>query len=80
MAFFDSKIRKLTKSKSRDFSKGVRSMVFDKNLKFLHLFIFGKIRKENEFDNILERKKKMFYTIKKQKVKKVQKLAFFQKG
>ena len=33
------------------------SMVFVKNLKFFHLFIFGKIRQENLFDNILEGKK-----------------------
>ena len=36
-------------------------MVLIKNLKFFHLFIFGKLRKsENMFDNILERKKKLF--------------------
>ena len=39
-------------------------MVSVKNWKFFHVFIFGKIRKENVFDNILERKK-LFYTIKK---------------
>ena len=44
-------------------------MVLVKNLKFFHLFIFGKIRKENVFDNILERKKAFLY-YKKQKVKK----------
>ena len=44
-------------------------MVLIKNLKFFHLFIFGKIRKENVFDNILERKKAFLY-YKKQKVKK----------
>ena len=32
-------------------------MVLVKNLKFFHLFIFGKIREENVFDDILERKK-----------------------
>ena len=47
------------KLKIWDFSKGVslRSMVFVKNLKFFHLFIFGKIRHENLFDDILEGKK-----------------------
>ena len=45
-------------------------MVLIKKLKFFHLFIFCKIRKENVFDNILGRKKKLFYTIKNQKVKK----------
>ena len=32
-------------------------MVLVKNLKFFHVFIFGKIRQENVFDNILETKK-----------------------
>ena len=32
-------------------------MVLIKNLKIFHLFIFGKIRDKNVFDNILERKK-----------------------
>ena len=45
-------------------------MVLVKNLKFFHLFIFGKIREENVFDDILERKK-AFLDYKKQKVKKV---------
>ena len=41
-AFFYSKITKLKKSKFWYFSKGIRSMVFVKNLKFFHYFIFGK--------------------------------------
>ena len=45
-------------------------MVLVKNLKIFHLFIFSKIRKENVFDDILERKK-TFLDYKKQKVKKV---------
>ena len=45
-------------------------MVLVKNLKFFHPFIFGKIREENVFDDILERKK-AFIDYKKQKVKKV---------
>ena len=45
-------------------------MVFIKNLKIFHLFIFGKIRDENVFDDILERKK-AFLDYKKQKIKKV---------
>ena len=32
-------------------------MVLVKNLKFFHVFILGKIRQENVFDNILETKK-----------------------
>ena len=45
-------------------------MVLIKNLKIFHLFIFGKMREENVFDDILERKKG-FLDYKKQKVKKV---------
>ena len=44
-------------------------VVLVKNLKIFQLFIFGKIRQENEFDNIIERKK-AFLDHKKQKVKK----------
>ena len=32
-------------------------MALVKNLKFFHPFIFGKIRQENVFDDVLERKK-----------------------
>ena len=46
-------------------------MVLIKNLKFFHLFIFGKIREESVFDDILERKK-AFLDYKKEKVKKVE--------
>ena len=53
-------------------------MVLVKNWKFFHLFIFGKIREENVFDDILERKK-AFLDYKKQKVKKV-KNWYFSKG
>ena len=53
-------------------------MVSVKNWKFFHVFIFGKIRKENVFDNILERKK-LFYTIKKKKLKNP-KIGIFPKG
>ena len=45
-------------------------MVLIKNLKIFHLFIFGKMREENVFDDILERKK-AFLDYKKQKVKTV---------
>ena len=44
-------------------------MVLVKSLKIFHLFIFGKIREESVFDDILERKK-AFLDYKK-KVKKV---------
>ena len=45
-------------------------MVLVKNLKIFHFSIFGKIREENVFDNILERKP-AFLDYKKEKVKKV---------
>ena len=45
-------------------------MVLKKKLKFFHRFISGPIRKENVVDNILERTKKLFYTIKKKQTKK----------
>ena len=35
-------------------------MVLIKNLKFFHVFIFGKISQQNVFDDILERKKSVF--------------------
>ena len=53
-------------------------MVLVKNWKFFHLFIFGKIREENVFDDILERKK-AFLDYEKPKVKKV-KNWYFSKG
>ena len=46
-----------------------------KNLEFFQLFIFGKISKQNVFDDILERKK-AFLDYKKQKVKKVKNTHF----
>ena len=54
-------------------------MVLIKNLKMFHLFIFRKIRDENVFDDILERKK-AFLDYKKQKVKKVENWGFSKGG
>ena len=51
-------------------------MVLIKNLKNFHLFIFGKIREENVFNNILERKKAVL-DYKKEKVKTVKNWDFF---
>ena len=45
-------------------------MVLIKNLKIFHVIIFGKMREESVFDDILERKKASL-DYKKQKVKKV---------
>ena len=70
-AFLAYKNRKLKKSKTGIFQiKLPWSMVLIKNLKIFHLFIFGKIREESVFDDILERKK-AFLDYKKEKVKKV---------
>ena len=54
-------------------------MVLVKNLKFFHVFIFGKINHQNVFDVILE-SQKVFLDYKKQKVKKVEKSGFFPRG
>ena len=45
-------------------------MVFVKNLKFFHVFIFGKISQQNVFDVIRE-SKKCFKTIKNRNLKKL---------
>ena len=46
-------------------------MVLVKNLKIFHLFIIGKISQQNVFDDILERKKKVFLDSKIRKSKKL---------
>ena len=53
-------------------------MVFIKNLKFFHVFIFGKISQQNVLDVILE-STKHFKTIKSRKLKK-SKCQDFSKG
>ena len=64
--FLDYKNQKVKTVENWDFSKvhGVGQ------IKFFHLFNFGKISQQNVFDDILERKK-AFLNYKKQKVKKV---------
>ena len=58
-AFLDYQKQEVTKviKKSGFFQRG-KSMALVKNLKFFHPFIFGKIRQENVFDDVLERKKR----------------------
>ena len=56
-----------------------KSIVLVKDLKLFHLSIFVKIRQENVFDDVLERKR-AFLDYKKQKVKKVKKIRIFPKG
>ena len=43
-------------------------MIFGQKFEIFHLFIFGKIREKNVFDNVLERKR-AFFDYKKEKVK-----------
>ena len=76
-ALFYSKITKSKKLKFWYFSKGIRSMVFVKNLKFFHYFIFGKISQQNVFDDILEGKKALYSKMKKLKS---QRIGIFPKG
>ena len=54
-------------------------MVLVKNLKIFHLFIFGKIKEESVFDDILERKKAVL-DYKKQKAKMVKNWDFSKWG
>ena len=58
-------------------------MVLVKKLKFFHVFIFGKInqqqQQQNVFDVILDNQR-AFLDYKKQKVKEVEKLGFFQRS
>ena len=65
------------KLKNWYFSKGIRSMVFLKNLKFFHHFIFGKISQQKVFDDILEGKKAFLYS--KMKKLKSQRIGIFPK-
>ena len=78
-AVLDYKKQKVKKVQNWDFSKGVSPWFSSQNLTIFHLFIFGKIRLQNVFDDILERKK-AFLDYKQQKVKKSPKLRFFQRG
>ena len=75
-AFLDYKKQEATKAKKKSgfFQRG-KSMALVKNLKFFHPFIFGKIRQENVFDDVLERKKAFLDSkIKKSKNFKITKL------
>ena len=78
-SFLDYKKQKVKKVEKSGFFQRGQSMGLVKNLKFLHVFIFGTINQENVFDVILE-SQKTFLDYKKQKVKKVKKSGFFQRG
>ena len=70
--FLDYKKHEVAKVKKKSgfFQRG-KSMALVKNLKFFHPFTFGKIRQENVFDDVLERKK-AFLDSKITKLKKSQ--------
>ena len=67
--FSGDKNRNKKNIEKQRFFQREKSIVLVRNLKFFHLSIFGKIRQENVFDDILERKK-AFLDYKQQKVKK----------
>ena len=54
-------------------------MVLVQKWPFLQLFFLGNIGQENVFYDILERKK-TFLSYENKKIKRVEKLTFFQKG
>ena len=75
----DYKKQKVKKSRRiRIFSKELVHG-FGKKFEIFHLCILGKISQQNVFDVILDNQK-AFLDYKKQKVKKVEKLGFFQRG
>ena len=75
----DYKKQKVKKSRRiRIFSKELVHG-FGKKIEIFHLCILGKISQQNVFDVILDNQK-AFLDYKKQKVKKVEKLGFFQRG
>ena len=75
----DYKKQKVKKSRRiRIFSKELVHG-FGKKIEIFHLCILGKISQQNAFDVILDNQK-AFLDYKKQKVKKVEKLRFFQRG
>ena len=75
----DYKKQKVKKSRRiRIFSKELVHG-FGKKIEIFHLCILGKISQQNVCDVILDNQK-AFLDYKKQKVKKVEKLGFFQRG
>ena len=75
----DYKKQKVKKSRRiRIFSKELVHG-FGKKIEIFHLCILGKISQQNVFDVILDNQK-AFLDYEKQKVKKVEKLGFFQRG
>ena len=73
------KNRKLRKSKNQDFSKGVSPWFWSKIRNFSMFLFLARSTEQNVFDVILE-SQKSFLDYEKQKVKKVKKSGFFQRG
>ena len=78
-AFLGHKKKKLKKSKSWHFYKGVNQWFWSKNGHFSKFFFLGNIGQENVFYDSLETKN-AFLGYKKNKLKKDEKLTFFQRG
>ena len=76
--FLDNKINKFKKSRKGIFLKGLVHGCGQK-LAIFQFFILGKIRQENDFYDILERKN-AFLGYNNKKLKNVEKLTFFQRG
>ena len=77
-AFLGYKNKKFKKSKNWHFSKGVNPWFWSKNGHFSNFFFLGKIRQENVFYDILERKR-AFLGYKNKKFKK-SKNSYYSKG
>ena len=77
-AFLGYKKKKFKKSKNSHFSKGVNPLFCSKNDHFFNFFL-ANIGQDNVFHDILETKN-AFLGYKKNKLKKVEKLTFFQRG
>ena len=77
-AFQDYENKKFKKSKESHFSKGL-THGFGSKMAIFSTFFLGNIGQENVLYDSLE-KKKAFLGYKKNKLKKVEKLTFFQRG
>ena len=78
-SFLGYKNKKCKKSKSSHFSKGVNPWFCRKMAIFSTFCFLGNIGQETVFYDILETKN-AFLSYKKNKLKKVEKLTFFQRG
>ena len=67
-------------SKNWHFSKGVSPWFWSKIWKFSIFFTIGKIRQENVFDDILDRKKSVFRLSLKSESQKSWRIGIFSKG